>query len=191
MDSKCRGLADTWDPLPAKWHRCLPTLSLFSPSHPSVPRPRSTHVHLRTRAHTRTRFCNTAPKLEKPGGGPALCPWHPSDLGVSSLGTKPPGFSAHVPSSPQDGTPRLPHRRPPCRSPGRVRSLGLPAVPAGPGPQRRWLLSLPHLLGHPLLGHAASICAHHRVSDPTNSPLPYGPVSLPSVHALRCQPPKS
>lgn len=38
-------------------------------------------MHLHTRAHTRTRFCDTAPKLEKPGGGLLCAPGTPQILG--------------------------------------------------------------------------------------------------------------
>lgn len=72
MDSKCRGLADTWNPLPAKWHRCLPTPQLVLSLTPQRPPPKK-----HSRAHTRTRFCDTAPKLEKPGGGPCSVPLAP------------------------------------------------------------------------------------------------------------------
>lgn len=92
-----------------------------------------------------------------------MCPYHPktSFHAFPSLSKPPAG---------------LPHQRPPCHSPGRVRSLGLPAASAGPGHDGSGPSSLPPLLGHPLLGHAVSTCARHRVSDPVNPPSPYRPL---------------
>lgn len=117
--------------------------------------------------------------------------WHPSDLGVSSLGTEPPGFSAHVPSSPQGIIPRLPFSLQATRRPSPL-AAPLPFLressQSGPPCCRpRATMAVAPL--HPLLGHAVSPPQSLRSQKPSFALQ--ASAFLPSVHALCCEPPKS